>query len=175
VNGARWAFECIAGLSGFELEIVDPPVSRPSRHSPAFSLLVERLSNRGPVMGGGDHEKTLTFRVARHLQRVDEIGRDVEKADLDDAAELLGYRPEPEGLDTALVAFISTSTPNDEENLVRLLDRRVQRLHLTLGPEGSMMLRHPRLKSLRPGHDEAHASGAADDLPWTPGLIAGTR
>ena len=175
VNGARWAFERIAVLGGFELDVVDPPASRPSRHSPGFSLLVERLSNRGPSMGVGDHDKALNFRVARYLQRVDQIGRDVEKGDLDDAADLLGHRPEPEELDAALVSFISTSTPDDEENLARVLDRRVQRLHLTLAPEGSMMLRHPRLKSLRPGHDGGPGSGAADDLPWTPGLIAGTR
>jgi hypothetical protein len=91
-------------------------------------------------MGMGDHDKALSFRVARHLQRVDQIGRDVEKDDLNDAADLLGYRPEPEELDAALVSFISTSTTGDEENLARLLDRRVQRLHLTLAPEGSMML-----------------------------------
>ena len=113
--------------------------------------------------------------MARHLQRVDQIGRDIEKKDLNEAAELLGYRPQPEELDTALVSFIRASTPDDEENLTRLLDRRVQRLHLTLAPEGSMMLRHPRLKSLRPGYDKAPGAGAADDLPWTPGLIAGTR
>jgi Phosphotransferase enzyme family len=175
VNGARWAFERIAELGGFELDVVDPPVPRPSRHSAGFSLLVERLSNRGPSMGVGDHDKALNFRVARYLQRVDQIGCDVERGDLDDAADLLGHRPEPEELDAALASFISTSTPDDEENLARLLDRRVQRLHLTLAPEGSMMLRHPRLKSLRPGHDGGPGSGAADDLPWTPGLIAGTR
>ena len=126
-------------------------------------------------MGVGDHEKALSFRLARYLERVDQIGREVENEDLNDAADLLGYRPEPEELDTALVAFINTSTPDDEVNLARLLNRRVQRLQLTLAPEGSMMLRHPRLKSLRPGHDKAPGSEAADDLPWTPGLIAGTR
>ena len=175
VNGARWAFERIAELSGFELDTVDSPVSQPSRHSPGFDLLVERLSHKGPATGLADHEKALSFRVARHLQRVDQIGRDIEKKDLNDAADLLGYRPRPEELDAALVSFIRASTPDDEENLTRLLDRRVQRLHLTLAPEGSMMLRHPRLKSLRPGYDKAPGSGAADDLPWTPGLIAGTR
>jgi hypothetical protein len=175
VNGARWAFESIAELSGFELSLVDPPASRSSRHSPGFKLLVERLSNRGPAMGVGDQAKALNFRLARHLQRVDQIGRDVENDDLNDAADLLGHRPEAEELDAALVSFIRASTSEDEENLVRLLDRRVQRLHLTLAPEGSMMLRHPRLKSLRPGHDDASSSDAADDLPWTPGLIAGTR
>jgi hypothetical protein len=175
VNGARWAFERIAELGGFELRTVDPPAARLSRHSPGFSLLVERLSNRGPVMGVGDHEKALSFRVARYLQRVDQIGRAVEEDDLNDAADLLGHRPEPQELDAALVSFIRTSTPDDEDNLARLLDRRVQRLQLTLAPEGSMMVRHPRLKSLRPGHDGGSGSAAADDLPWTPGLIAGTR
>jgi len=126
-------------------------------------------------MGVEDHERALSFRVARYLQRVDQIGRAVEADDLNDAADLLGDRPEPEELDTALVSFIRTSTPDDEEDLARLLDRRVQRLHLMLAPEGSNMLRHPRLKSLRPGHDGGPGSGAADDLPWTPGLIAGTR
>jgi aminoglycoside phosphotransferase (APT) family kinase protein len=175
VNGARWAFERIAELGGFELGAVDPPVARPSRHSPGFSLLVHRLSNRGPAIGVGDREKALSFRVARYLQRVDEIGRAVEEDDLNDAADLLGHRPGPEELDAALVSFIRTSTPDDEEDLARLLDRRVQRLHLTLAPEGSMMLRHPRLKSLRPGSHGGPGSAVADDLPWTPGLIAGTR
>ena len=175
VNGARWGLESIADLGGFELRVIDPPVSRGTRYAPGFELLVERLSNRGPVMGMEDHAKALSFRLARHLQRVDQIGRDVENDDLDDAADLLGYRPQPEDLDTALASFIRTSTSDDEEELTRLLDRRVQRLHLTLAPEGSMMLRHPRLKSLRPGRDGASNSGAPDDLPWTPGLIAGTR
>ena len=175
VNGARWAFERIAELGGFELGTVDPPVARPSRHSPGFNLLVERLSNRGPAMGVGDHEKALSFRVARYLQRADQIGRAVEEDDLNDAADLLGHRPEPEELDAALVSFSGRPPPTTRRISLVLLDRRVQRLHLTLAPEGSMMLRHPRLKSLRPGHDGAPGSAAADDLPWTPGLIAGTR
>jgi hypothetical protein len=174
VNGARWAFETIASFVGFELGIVDPPDSRPSRNAPAFDLLVERLASRGPEVSVGDYEKALSFRVARHLQRLDQIGRSVEEDDLTDAADLLGDRPGSEDLDAALLSFIRVSTPDDEADLVRLLDRRVQRLHLTLAPEGSMMLRHPRLKSLRPGRD-SRGSAPADDLPWTPGLIAGTR
>jgi hypothetical protein len=56
---------------------------------------------------------------------------------------------------------------------VRLLDRRVQRQHLLLGPEGSNLLRHPRLRSVRP--DRGTERSAPDDQAWTPGLIAGTR
>jgi hypothetical protein len=175
VNGARWAFEVIASLTGVQLDTVDPPVARPSRYASAFAHLVERLSNKGPELSAADHDQALSFRIARHLQRLDQVMRSLEEDDLNEAAELLGYRPEPEELDEALVSFIAKSTVDDEPALLRLLDRRVQRLHLTLGPEGSMMLRHPRLKSLRPGQDETVGLGAADDLPWTPGLIAGTR
>jgi hypothetical protein len=175
VNGARWAFERIAEMGGYELGPIDEPESRPSRHAASFRLLVEQLSNRGPAIGLGDHARALNFRLARHLQRLDEIGKDVERRDLDDAADVLGYRPDPDELDAALVRFIRQSTIDDEERLVRLLDQRVQRLHLTQAPTGSMLLRHPRLKSLRPGRDGANGSAAADDLPWTPGLIAGTR
>ena len=126
-------------------------------------------------MGMEDHAKALSFRLARHLQRVDQIGRDVENDDLDDAADLLGYRPDLKNSILLWSPLSGRPLPTTKKSLTRLLDRRVQRLHLTLAPEGSMMLRHPRLKSLRPGRDGGPGSGAPDDLPWTPGLIAGTR
>jgi hypothetical protein len=175
VNGARWAFESIASMTGVELTQVDAPVGRSSSYSPAFEHLVQRLSNKGPELSAGDHEQAVAFRVARHLQRLDTVFRSVEQDDLDDAAEHLGHRVEPDDLDAALVRAIRDARPDDEPALLRLFDRRVQRMHQTLGPEGSMMLRHPRLRSIRPGEEQAPGPTAADDLPWTPGLIAGTR
>jgi hypothetical protein len=120
-----------------------------------------------------DHERAKLFRVARHLRIVFEIGDQLLRADLEDAQRLLGAQFDADELDVRLVEFIAADDGAHDEELVRLLDRRVQRLHLLLGPPGSMMLRHPRLRSLDPRR--APARGAADDLPWTPGLIAGTR
>ena len=45
--------------------------------------------------------------------------------------------------------------------------------YLLLGPGGSNLLRHPRLRCIRPG--AATERTAPDDQAWTPGLIAGTR
>jgi aminoglycoside phosphotransferase (APT) family kinase protein len=174
VNSARWAFEDIADLLAVPLEPVAEPAAHSSRHAGMYRHLTAGLSNRGPSMSIDDHERAKLFRVARHLGRVDEIGGRLALDDLDDAAELLGHRPAPETLDAALVDFIGSAGPEHDGRLVRLLDRRVQRLHLLLGPPGSMLLRHPRLRSVRPD-DAGRTGGAADDLPWTPGLIAGTR
>lgn len=173
VNSARWAFEDIADLLGVTSEAVDDPGPGWSRHSSALDLLVAGLGRDAPGGVVDDEARARLFRLARHVRRAAEIGDELERADLDDAEELLGARPAPDGLDAALVAFIDTAGPEHDAALVRLLDRRVQRQHLALGPAGSMMLRHPRLRSLRPGQDRRPV--AADDLPWTPGLIAGTR
>jgi hypothetical protein len=173
VNSARWSLEDIADVIGVELAPVERPEPRPGRHAATHGHLVDALSNRGPQLSVGEHEQANLFRVARHLRRVDEIGGSVDDADRDDAAELLGTRPDADGLDAALVAFIRTAGPEHDADLVCLLDRRVQRQHLLLGPEGSNLLRHPRLRSIRPGVDAGRT--APDDQPWTPGLIAGTR
>jgi hypothetical protein len=173
VNSARWAFEDIAALTGVTLAPVERPDARPGRRRASYGQLVDALSNRGPQLAVGDHEQAKLFRVARHLRRIDEIGAAIDEADRDDAAAVLGHRPAADGLDAALVAFIRASGPEHEADLLRLLDRRVQRQHLLLGPEGSNLLRHPRLRSTRPGTSTDRT--APDDQAWTPGLIAGTR
>jgi aminoglycoside phosphotransferase (APT) family kinase protein len=174
VNSARWAFEDIAEHMGIELAPVDVPVASQTRHGATFDHLLAGLGNRGPQLQIADHERAKLFRVARHLRLVDQIGEELQQADLDDAAALLGARPAASELDVRLVEFIATDDGAHDGELVRLLDRRVQRLHLLLGPPGSMMLRHPRLRSVNAAH-ASRTVGAADDLPWTPGLIAGTR
>jgi aminoglycoside phosphotransferase (APT) family kinase protein len=173
VNSARWAFEDIADLMGIDLEPVEVPAAVRSQYAATFDHLLAGLGNRGPELHIADHERAKLFRVARHLRRVDEIGTPLVGSDLDDAEAVLGRRPDRRDLDAALVEYIAADNGGHDADLVRLLDRRVQRLHLLLGPDGSMMLRHPRLRSVRPG---ARTRGVvADDLPWTPGLIAGTR
>ena len=47
VNGARWAFEVIAEMRGYQLEPVAIPDSRPSHHAPAYRHLVASLRAAG--------------------------------------------------------------------------------------------------------------------------------
>lgn len=173
VNSARWAFEVIAAMRGFELAAVDEPEPRPSRHAPAYRHLVEtsKPSTHGAA-ATADYGASTRFRLARHLRRVDEIGAAVAQADGDDLAALLGTPVPAERLDAELLALIDRGDPELDEPLVRLLDRRVQRQHLLLGPPGSLMLRHPRLRTLRPDR----GGGDDDDSQrWPAGAIPGTR
>src|SRR5256885_16508366 len=63
----------------------------------------------------------------------------------------LGRKVDLEHAEGELLAFVDAAGDEHDEALVRLLDRRVQRSHLLLGPPGSLLVRHPRLRSLRPG------------------------
>ena len=118
-----------------------------------------------------DYERVGLGRVANHLRRVDEIGAALDAADLDDLAAVLGHRPDPAEADAELVEFVARAGPEHEEALVRLLDVWAQRMHLSMASPQSLMLRHPRLRSLRP--DRATARVAEES--WPAGAIPGTR
>ena len=90
------------------------------------------------------HELRTLFRLARHLQRRDEIGDAVAEADLDDLETLLGTRPDTwrEG-EAKLEAFVlDDTTGGHDEALVRLFHARNLRAHMLLGPAGSAMTHH---------------------------------
>lgn len=175
VNSARWAFEVIADMRGFELDAVKEPAPEPTSHGPAYRHLVETCTPSKGAGADGGYEASTRFRLARHLRRVDEIGAAVARADGDDLADLLGARVPAERIDAELLALIDRGDPELDEPLVRLLDRRVQRQHLLLGPPGSLMLRHPRLRTLRPDRDGDGGGHDDDAQRWPAGAIPGTR
>jgi aminoglycoside phosphotransferase (APT) family kinase protein len=169
VNGARWAFETIAEIRGYELAPVPTPSPHPSRHAPAFRHLVGGLREASAPVDG-DYELAGLGRVANHLKRVDEIGGALDAADLDDLGRVLGYRPDAGEADAELLHLVEHAGPEREEELVRLLDARVQRMHLAMASPKSLMLRHPRLRSLRA--DRPTARDPNDG--WPAGAIPGT-
>jgi aminoglycoside phosphotransferase (APT) family kinase protein len=169
VNGARWAFESIAEMRGFELEPVAVPAPRPTRRAPAHRHLVDGLRASSPRTGE-EYERVALGKLANHLKRVDEIGPALEAADLDDLARVLGHRPDPADADAELVALVENAGPEREEELVRLLDARAQRMHLTLASERSLILRHPRLRSLRADRPTPRSPNDG----WPAGSIPGT-
>jgi hypothetical protein len=170
VNGARWAFECIAEIRGFHLDPVSIPEPRPSRHAPALRYLVAGLRDATSPASGGGYELAGLGRIANHLKRVDEVGAALDTADLSDLARVLGHRPDPADADAELLDLVERAGPEREEELVRLLDARAQRLHLSMASPKSLMLRHPRLRSLRP--DRPTERDPNDG--WPAGAIPGT-
>ncbi|HZP27452.1 MAG TPA: phosphotransferase [Acidimicrobiia bacterium] len=169
VNGARWAFECIAEIRGYRLAPVAVPEARPSRHAPALRHLVNGLRALSAETDG-DYELAGLGRVANHLKRVDEVGAALDAADLEDLSRVLGYRPDPTEAEAELLTLVATAGPEREEELVRLLDARMQRMHLAMASPTSLMLRHPLLRSLRA--DRPTVRDPNDG--WPAGAIPGT-
>jgi hypothetical protein len=97
------------------------------------------------------------YRLARHLQRLDEIGEAVDAADVEDVATMLGRRVTDRAeADAALLDLIDGAGPEHDRALFDLCARRLQRWHLTLGPAGSLVVRHPPLQPLAdPGRPSA--------------------
>jgi len=170
VNGARWAFESIAEIGGYTLDAVDIPEPRPTHRAPALRFLVDGM-RAAAGRHRDDYELAGLGRVTTHLKRVDEIGSQFDADDLAALSDLLGHRPDPADADAELVDLIGRAGPDQEEALVRLLDSRVQRVHLTMASPTSLMLRHPALSSLRP---ERSTTRSADES-WPTGAIPGTR
>jgi hypothetical protein len=66
---------------------------------------------------------------------------------------------------------IEHTGPDREEELVRILDARAQRMHLAMASPTSLVLRHPRLPSLRAHRATVRDAGDG----WPAGAIPGTR
>ncbi|MEX5637294.1 phosphotransferase family protein [Parafrankia sp. FMc2] len=147
--------EAYADNFGIDLEQVEVPSPEVGPNAPAFGHLVESLrhfpatdgiSSTVGMSGASNvstYEARMAFRLARHLQRFNEIGRKVVEADLDDLEPLLGHRPATwqEG-EEALEKFVIDDNGVHDNELLHLFNRRTRRAHMLLGPEGSAMAQH---------------------------------
>jgi aminoglycoside phosphotransferase (APT) family kinase protein len=154
MNNMQWssetnlhATEALGELLDIELPTVEPAAPRHTRHDHTYAHLVRSLQSLSlgaddPLVG---HQLRLCFRMARHLQRVNEIGDNCADAELDDVTQVLGYRPDNWWeSDAALETFVlaDADTGAHDEALVRLFHRRNLRRHALLGPVGSKMVAH---------------------------------
>jgi aminoglycoside phosphotransferase (APT) family kinase protein len=154
MNNMQWtsetnlhATEALGELLGIELPTVEPAEPRRTRHDHTYGHLVHSL--RALSVGADDdlvgHQLRLCFRMARHLQRLNEIGDDCAEVELDDVARVLGYRPDTWwDSDAALERFVlaDAGVGVHDEELVWLFHRRNLRRHAQLGPVGSKMVGH---------------------------------
>ncbi len=138
-----FAIEALAELMGIELGTVDLPDARVSPVAVAHEHLVRSLRRLDLADEFDRHQVRIAFRLARHLQRYDEIGDVLTDADLDDLGELLGRRPATwqEG-DAALEQYVLADDGKHDEELVQLFHRRFLRYKMLLGPDGSAMTTH---------------------------------
>ncbi len=132
---ARMPLEVIAHRQGIRLDPVAELQPAPSRHAPGHEALLARLAP--PVAGDAAavYQAETTWRIAEYLRRVDSLGPACEAADLDEAAELLGFRPPDwRAADEALEKLVASSGVEREAELVRFFHRRLQRQEAILRP-----------------------------------------
>ncbi len=156
-----FATEALAELLDVELPTVEAPEPVRTRAASGHAHLVRMLRSVEVDDEFLRYELRAAFRLARHLERSQEIGAAVEHADLDDLHALLGRRPSDwEEGDAELERFVlaDAGEGRHDEELVVLFHRRNLRAQMLLGPAGSAMARHlpiqpftRRLAPTRPG------------------------
>lgn len=140
-----FATEAIAEHLDIELPAVETPEAESTRTTLAHRHLTQVLRS---IDAGDDYARYQVrgaFRLARHLERVEEIGAAVLDADLDDLHQVLGHRPATwhDG-DADLERFVlaDTDVGVHDEALLALFHRRNLRAQMLNGPAGSAMAAH---------------------------------
>ena len=108
------------------------------------AYVMDRVGGQEHFGDTGDEDRAAAelrtlFRLARHLQRRDEIGDAVEQADLDDLELLLGARPHDwrDGEAKLEACVLADTGGKHDTELVRLFHKRNLRAQMLLGPANS--------------------------------------
>jgi hypothetical protein len=147
-----YATEALAEYLGVELPTVDLPEPVTSTAAAGHEHLVATLRTLETDDEYSRYKLRSAFRLARHLQRHDEIGAQLVGADLDDLHQLLGKRPRSaEEGDAELERFVlaDSGEGRHDEALLQLFHKRNLRAQMLNGPAGSAMARHIPIQSFR--------------------------
>jgi aminoglycoside phosphotransferase (APT) family kinase protein len=140
-----FATEGIAEYMQLELPTVDPIEARRSRVAPAYAHLAQALRSFETDDDFLRHQLRISFRLARHLMRFDEIGDAAIEANLDDIHFVTGHRPDGwEAGEQDLERFVLADAlaGRHDEDLLWLFHRQNLRSQMLNGPAGSAMARH---------------------------------
>lgn len=142
-----FATEALAEVCGIDLPEIELPEPSRSRASVALEKLVQTLRSVDIDDEYTRYEVRTAFRLARHAQRSDEIEGELNAADLDDLATLLGTRPSDwHAGEAALEAFVLADDGAHDEALIQLFHKRNLRAQALLGPAESAMTTHHRIQ-----------------------------
>ncbi|BBZ30174.1 hypothetical protein MMAD_44690 [Mycolicibacterium madagascariense] len=137
------AIEALAERLGVDLAPPTIPTVEPSRAATAHQQLIDMLRGTDIADEYAKYRLRIAFRLARYLQREDDIGVASTNADLDDLKPLLGHRPSTwQQGDAELEAFVLADQGAHDEQLCELFYRRQIRHKSALGPPGSAMATH---------------------------------
>lgn len=144
--------ETMADYLGMELEDVEIPAPTSSPVSAPFAHLSRSLGSIKVDDPYVAYQIRIAFRLARHLERFDQIGAEVLEYDRTDIEALTG-KPAPHSWDDCeaqLEQFVLTDNGAHDRELVALFNRRWRRYKALMGPVGSAMAAHHVMQPLGP-------------------------
>jgi aminoglycoside phosphotransferase (APT) family kinase protein len=125
VSGSRICVSAIADVLGVALEEVDMPTGDLASPSVATSAMAAAVDAIDAV---DSYQHGLARNLARHLERVERFSVEIDAANIDDVAELLGRRPSSAAdADEQLEQFVRSAGPEWDERLLALFHRRTER------------------------------------------------
>jgi len=135
VSGTRMALSAMADILDVDLVAPERPdaVRSPRSHAAeSMKLAIESIpaDNNDPSSG---YRRAMALNLAAHLELVDHIGTAIDKANLDEAEALLGFRPATiVEADAALEEFVLGAGPERDAELLQLFFRRNERNRMLL-------------------------------------------
>jgi aminoglycoside phosphotransferase (APT) family kinase protein len=147
-----YATEALAEYLDIELPTVAVPADEDTLAAPAIDHLVKTLSTLRIDDAYVSYRLRGAFREARHIQRWDQIGRELVNDDLDDLGAFLGKRPgDFHDGERMLEEFVNTKNTGGkfDVELCQLFHKRNLRAQMLNGPLGSAMARHIPIQSFR--------------------------
>ena len=128
VQFSRVALEIMAGLAGITLESPTVADGGTTRFADGFALLDMALADIAPEDPQQQFRLDVAQRLSVFLHCVNEIGPQIERDDLDDAAALLGTRPASwRECDADLEALVARVDASRDTDLIRFFHRRMSR------------------------------------------------
>lgn len=140
MGASRAALEAIAEGQGYKLDPTQPFAAAPLRDPFAWRDLAAQCS---ALPTEGFFRQHPAQSLANYLQRLAESGESIERAELDDARQLLGIaNADAASLEARLDAFVEQAVPDNDAALVRYFHRRqMRRLQLLRDYPGPIVTR----------------------------------
>ena len=143
------AVETLAEYLGVELEDVDVPEATRSPVAAAHEHLSRSLRSIRVDDPYAAYQVRIAFRLARHLERYDQIGAEVMELDRADVAAIVGTKSvDWDDCEAQLEAFVLADDGTHDVHLVQLFNRRWRRYKALMGPPGSAMAAHHLMQPL---------------------------
>jgi aminoglycoside phosphotransferase (APT) family kinase protein len=147
-----YATEAIAEYLDVELPVAEVPDVDKTQVDAAHEHLVRILMTTPVQEPYSRYRLRIAFRLARHLRRYTEIGREIEEQDIDDLGRLLGRRPDSwlEG-EAELERFVIADAREGryDDQLLPMFHKRNLRAQMLNGPAGSTMTQHIPIQTFR--------------------------